>query len=305
MDKNRNRIDDFIIIKTLGKGGSAKVKLAINTSTNETVALKILKPGRACMLSTELDVLKQLPEHKHIIKLLGHSNSSAYYKNSGGIRVISYMVLEFCKNGEIFDYISRLGGFPTHLARKTFLELISGIEVLHNSGIVHRDIKPENIFFNDVFDLKLGDFDLSAPSQGPDGCGYLNTFKGTKSYMAPEIIERKPYSGILTDIFSAGILLFLFVMGRPPFVRAERGNYHYATIVNKQWERFWALHNRLGSVDVSVEFKDLIQKMLAYLPEERCTIREIMEHPWVCGTVGTQEEAVAFFTYAKVKKILY
>ena len=297
MYTDRSRVDNFIILKTLGKGSTATVKLAMCSSTSERVALKIVRSDKAFILSTEIDVLKHLTEHRNIIKLLGYSASSVYYKSSGGSIQVSYMVLEYCKNGEIFDYISRFRGFPTHLARKAFLELVSGIEQLHSSGVVHRDLKPENIFFSDVFDIKLGDFGFAAPIQGRDGRGYLSSFKGTRAYMAPEIVERKPYRGNLTDIFSAGIMLFLFVIGRPPFRLAERMDPYYVNIMRKNWGKFWDMH-RLENTEISVEFKDLIQKMLAYSPEERSTAAEIMEHPWVCGTVGTQEQAVVFFTEA-------
>ena len=93
-------------------------------------------------------------------------------------------------------------------------------------------------------------------------------------------------------------MLFIFVLGRPPFMRAERANPHYANIANRNWERFWKIHSSLGTSEIPADFKDLIQKMLAYLPDERSSVAEIMDHPWVRETVATQEEAVAFFAEA-------
>ena len=77
------------------------------------------------------------------------------------------------------------------------------------------------MFFDINFTLKLGDFGFVAPVAGKDGSGRLKSLKGTRSYMAPEILARQPYNGIKTDLFAAGVMLFLLTMGRPPFMRAE------------------------------------------------------------------------------------
>ena len=238
MESDRSRLENYTIIKTLGKGATSIVKLGRHNETNDLVALKIIKSEKLSALNTELDVLKRVTDHPNIIKLLSYSNSAIYYKKSGNQRLVSFMTLEFCRNGEIFDYISNLGPYPEALARKTFIELLSGIEVLHNAGVVHRDLKPENIFYSEKFELKLADFGFCAPSDGRDGSGQLRSFKGTRPYMAPEILEKRPYCGILTDLFSAGIILFIIVVGRPPFMRAEKINPHYINIVNRNWERF-------------------------------------------------------------------
>ena len=233
MDSGQSRVDNYSIIKTLGKGATSVVKLARNKLTNELLALKIIRQDKFYALNIELNVLRTVSEHPNIIKLLGYSNSSIYYGKSGNSKLVSFLALELGKNGEIFDYVSKLGAFPETIARKCFFELISGIDALHKAGIVHRDLKPENIFFNENFELKLADFGFCAPSQGRDGSGQLSSFKGTRPYMAPEILERKSYCGTSTDLFSAGIILFIFIFGRPPFMRAERINPHYVNIVTK------------------------------------------------------------------------
>lgn len=300
MEPDRSRLDGYMIIKTLGKGATSKVKLAKNCLTGQMVALKIIRPGKAYVFGTELDVLKRVSEHPNIIKLISYSNSSIYLRKSGRTKLVTYMALELGENGEIFDYISKLGAFPDKIARKCFSELISGIAALHSAGVVHRDLKPENIYFSEKFQLKLADFGFCAPSEGRTSTGHLNSFKGTRAYMAPEVLERKPYKGIPTDIFSAGIILFIFVFGRPPFMRAERINPHFINIVNKNWERFWKIHNNIASQVVPDHLKDLLEKMLAYDPEERISMSEILEHPWITGEISDEDEVIRFLSKALV-----
>lgn len=294
MENFNKRIDNYEVLKTLGKGSTCKVKLCRHIETNEKFALKVYAENKIHTFNVEADGLAKVQQHPNIITVHEYVSNGNYIKPGKDIRQVTYLVLELCKNGEIFDYISELGCFPEPIARKYFLELISAIETLHGSGLVHRDIKPENIFLSDDFALKLADFGYSAPLEGHDGSGYLHSFKGTRPYMAPEILERKAYSGQSADLFSAGIILFIFIYARPPFARAERVNPHYVNIYNKNWERFWRFHSTSNSPSVSNSLKDLIQKMLPYDPQERINLEGIKNHPWVLGIKATEEECKIF-----------
>jgi serine/threonine-protein kinase Chk1 len=298
MDSDSSRIDNYEVIRTLGKGFTSKVKLARNIESGELVAIKIVRPEKLSTFRVELSVLQKVTEHPNIIKLLDYKTSSEYIKPSGKSKPISYLALELGKNGEIFDYISKLGPFPEPIARKCFVELISAIEALHESGIVHRDLKPENIFFNERYELKLADFGYCGPAEGRDGSGQLSSFKGTRAYMAPEILERRLYQGRATDLFSSGIILFILVFARPPFMKAERINPHYINIVNKNWDRFWRIHNIPNSPQIPQTCKDLLEKLLTYDPSERITLGELKEHAWFKGPTATQDEAEKFLSPA-------
>lgn len=84
-----------------------------------------------------------------------------------------YLVLEYCSNGELFDIIACTGKFDEKYTRTLFLQILQGIEAIHNSGISHRDLKPENILFDDNFNLKIADFGFSILLSGRDNTGKL------------------------------------------------------------------------------------------------------------------------------------
>lgn len=106
----------------------------------------------------------------------------------------------------------------------------------------------------------------------------MKTALGTKPYMSPQILERKPYKGYQVDVFSAGVCLFIMVGALPPFNEAKPDEFYYKFIAQKKWPLFWKYHSRgkpAGENFFSPEFKDLMQRMLAYNPEERPTLEEL------------------------------
>jgi len=90
-------------------------------------------------------------------------------------------------------------------------------QYFHSKGVAHRDLKPENILLDSKFNVKISNFGFAGPIQGRDGSGYLNTYLGTKAFMAPEILIKEPYQGHEVDLFALGIILFILYSGRTPF----------------------------------------------------------------------------------------
>lgn len=97
-----------------------------------------------------------------------------------------------------------------------FKQLLEGLEALHNIGILHRDLKPENLLLDKHFNLKIADFGYSRYLSG-NAEDILKSHPGTDIYMAPEVHEKKAYSGVQIDLFACGIILFMLKSKTPPF----------------------------------------------------------------------------------------
>lgn len=107
--------------------------------------------------------------------------------------------------------------------------LIAAIEYLHSVGVAHRDLKPENVLFDKVYNLKVSDFGLSTMAEGRDGDGMLYTRLGTEGYKSPEM-EIGKYTGLQSDLFAAGVILFVMYSGAPPFISAKNTDRIYKLI---------------------------------------------------------------------------
>ena len=168
---------------------------------------------------------------------------------------------------------------------------------MHKSGISHRDLKPENIVLDHEGDAKIVDFGFAAPLVGRDGSGFNRTFKGTMAYMAPEIIERKPYQGEAVDLFALGCILFVMRSGAMPFDKMARGEDSiYRFFMMNRIDKYWQTHTQDKEEGYfSDDFKDLITSMLHYHPQHRPMIADIIGHPWLQGETATPEQIKAEF----------
>lgn len=150
---------------------------------------------------------------------------------------------------------------------------------------------------DDEFNLKVTDFGFAAPTEGRKGTGFLTTPLGTPGYKAPEICERKPYSGASVDLFAMGIIIFILYTGHPPFAQAKKEDAHYRSFYKEEYESFWSVHEgNKPKGYFSEDFKDLITHMLQYDPSNRLSIADLAAHPWVQnGAVATKQELTADF----------
>ena len=130
-----------------------------------------------------------------------------------------YLIMEYVPGGDLFDYISEKSFLPENQACYFFRQLISAMEYLSSLGVTHRDIKPENILLNeDYTQIKLIDFGLSNYAENGE---FLQSSCGSPCYASPEMLSGKPYSGLETDIWSAGIVLYSMLVGGLPFDDVE------------------------------------------------------------------------------------
>lgn len=146
---------------------------------------------------------------------------------------------------------------------------------MHQSGIIHRDLKPENIMVDENMNIKLLDFGFSTFNN----IDALTSYRGTFTYMAPEIKKGKVYKGSEIDIFSLGVVLFAMSRGLFPFSEARRTDSWYSMLASGDTDRYFEKIDKKHLL--SAEFKNLIVAMFAEEGCDRPTIDEIREHPWM------------------------
>jgi len=211
-----------------------------------------------------------------------------------------YATIQLAQGGEIFEYLASTGKFSSKVARFYFKQLVDALDHCHSKGFAHRDLKPENILLDENFNLLLADFGFATILSGKDGSGKLKSVLGTESYMAPEIHSKAPYVGTSVDLFAAGIILFIFTTGHPPFNQAKATDPYYNLICMNNHDRFWAAHSRKKPQGFfTPEFIALINAMLAFDPTQRPSLAEIKAHPWYDGETSTHDEILEEFANRK------
>ena len=184
--------------------------------------------------------------------------------------------MEYCQGGDLLSYFEH---YEYQLKETKICEIIHKLSMaiyfLHSYGIVHRDLKPENILMTDLTinaDIRLLDFGLSKIVGNEEKC---TEPYGTLSFVAPEVLQGKPYDKSV-DLWSIGIITFLLICGYLPFddKHSER-EIARQTIQDpvifdgKIWNKF------------SPEVKNFVERLLQKKPEKRMSIKEILEHPWI------------------------
>ena len=261
-------LDNYEVISQLGKGGYGKVYEVKNKKTGEIRACKHLSKLSVKNLEKferEINILIQT-DHPHIIKLY------EFFESQRSL----YLIMEECKGGEVFDriieHIQSKKMYSEKDAANMFQQVMSSIEYCHNQGICHRDLKPENLLYLNIGNekdnpIKVIDFGLSQIFINRK----LKTKVGTAYYVAPEILKGDYTEKC--DIWSAGVILYIFLSGDPPF-NGRNDNEIYNKIAqmkftfpDKKWKK------------ISNEAKDLISHMIC--PEKvRYNAKQVMAHPW-------------------------
>ncbi|GIQ87685.1 calcium/calmodulin-dependent/calcium-dependent protein kinase, partial [Kipferlia bialata] len=264
----RKTIHSFYdITHSLGKGSFATVKYATRKADEMPVAIKIIK--KAAMkdslssLAREVSILKAC-NHIGIIKLF------ELYESKSKV----YLVMELATGGELFDKIVARGHYSEEDARETMQQVVSAISYLHGRDIVHRDLKPENLLLEDDSrdaPVKVADFGLGYMLSDGE-C--LATCCGTAGYTAPEVLLSEPY-GTEPDIYSLGVILYVLLVGFPPFDDRDMEKM-VADVVRGKWgfpAPYWN--------DISDEAKDLVKRMMERDPRKRINAVDVMKHPWM------------------------
>jgi len=238
------------------------VKVAEHVLSGHKVAIKILNRKKIQAMDMDEKVRREIKilrlfMHPHIIRLYEVIETPADI----------YVVMEYVKVGELFDYIVEKGRLMEDEARHFFQQIISGVEYCHRNMVVHRDLKPENLLLDAKMNIKIADFGLSNIMR--DG-HFLKTSCGSPNYAAPEVISGKLYSGPEVDVWSCGVILYALLCGSLPFDDENIPN-----LFKKIKGGIYNLPSHL-----SPGARDLIPRMLLVDPLKRITIPEIRQHPW-------------------------
>ena len=268
--QNKSLFDKYEVKQKIGKGKFGLVKAGINKETKKPVAIKIkakknMDKSDMELTKVEIDILK-ISQHPNIIKLYDVFENENYI----------YIIMEYCSGGDLLSYFEH---YEYELPETKVCEIIHKLSMavyyLHSYGIVHRDLKPENILMTDLTataDIRLLDFGLSKIVGNDEKC---TEPYGTLSFVAPEVLQGKPYDKSV-DLWSIGIITFLLLCGYMPFddKHSER------EIARQTIQDPVPYENKIWS-KLSPEAKTFVDGLLQKKPEKRYSIKEVLEHPWI------------------------
>jgi len=259
-------MDEFVLLddmqENLGKGSFGVVNKIRRKKTGKIYALKsmrkqeVIEGNLVNQVELEIQVQRKL-KHRNVLRLFRH------FEDDDTV----YLLLEYCAKGELYQILRTQKGrrFSEGMACKLFVQVAEGLDYLHSNGIIHRDIKPENLLLDHDDVLKIADFGW---------CAELNvsrtTFCGTLDYLAPEMIQGKGHNHTL-DVWSAGVLLYEMIVGRPPFQSTHHGQ----------------LISRILNLELvfpgfmSTDARELVTHLLQREPASRLPLQDATKHPWV------------------------
>lgn len=275
--------------------------LAENTENGEKCALKIMKNNCKSagdsskeLFKNEIHALKTL-KHQNILELYDYSDKEIIKNAFGNEIEVSYIAMEYAKNGEFFDYLANGDFLDETIVRYLFHRMIETIEYMHKKGIAHRDIKPENILLDEDFNIKFADFGFATKEK------LIKGRRGTFGYMAPEVLANFEHDPRKADIFAVAVILFIMTTKHCPFIRAEFNDKYYKAITQNDFDKFWKMHRSSNGQEkeFSDSFMDLFGSMITSIPDYRLSIDEIKAHEWYNGPIATTEEVKAAFEFRK------
>lgn len=268
----------FNIAGTLGKGGFSIVKKGVDSETRKRVALKIMfvecdkddiTYQQTCH---EIKIMRQI-NNPCVIRLLGYDLHSRYQEKNCVI-----LVQELAPHCELFDYLMHTQSiFSEQLVMYVMAQLFEAIGYMHSTGIAHRDLKPENLLLDKEFNIKVADFGFATYFYKREQRHTLTTELGTRGYMAPEIGSH--VYNEKCDSFALGVIMFICCAGFPPFRLTEDSDWWFEKIMTKQWNLFWAAHERKAKF--SDKMKSLIQSLLTSNPGERISVTDAKTHEFL------------------------
>ncbi|KAJ3322119.1 Map microtubule affinity-regulating kinase [Boothiomyces sp. JEL0866] len=276
-------LKDFKIGKLLGEGAFSKVKLATHQATGFKLAVKIIDKSTALAprvkekinenSNSEQDgTVSSIASLENEVKLLlrlDHPNIVKIYQVIDGQKEC-HVIMQYAVGGEMVEYLADKGCLSDAESQKYFRQLVSGLDHMHLANVVHRDLKLENLLLDANRNLLISDFGLGRTFESTK-LHLLETYCGTPNYAAVELICGIPYVGVKADIWSAGVVLYFFQTGQPPFVGAT---------ISKLYEQVKALSYPILP-KFTPTFIHLLQRIFVKDPAERISMDDLRNDAWV------------------------
>lgn len=264
-----NQIGNYEIIEEIGEGAFGKVYLANHVLLNMPVVLKcgeIEDPN----LIREIYYHKQL-KHRNIVKLYEVIKTETHL----------WLVMEYCQGNELYYYIYEKKRISVKECKQIFWQIINAIKYVHSLNLVHRDLKLENILFADKKQslIKLTDFGFVREFSSIKR-NFLSTMCGTTVYMAPEVLKGEKYSGVLTDIWSLGVILYTMLYGKMPFEEDDELRTKYKIIHDEP----------ICNDDIPASAINLIKRMLNKDPMLRPSTNDIINSEFLIDITNKYPE---------------
>uniref|UniRef100_A0A673XP17 calcium/calmodulin-dependent protein kinase n=1 Tax=Salmo trutta TaxID=8032 RepID=A0A673XP17_SALTR len=261
--------DDFQLYEELGKGAFSVVRRCVKLCTGQEYAAKIINTKKLSARDHQ-----KLEREARICRLLKHSNIVRLH-DSISEEGFHYLLFDLVTGGELFEDIVAREYYSEADASHCIQQILEAVLHCHQSGVVHRDLKPENLLLASKCKnaaVKLADFGLAIEVQGDQQAWF--GFAGTPGYLSPEVLRKEAY-GKPVDIWACGVILYILLVGYPPFwdedqhklyQQIKAGAYDFPS---PEWD------------SVTPEAKNLINQMLTINPAKRITAQEALKHPWV------------------------
>ncbi|XP_037114927.1 calcium/calmodulin-dependent protein kinase (CaM kinase) II beta 1 isoform X14 [Syngnathus acus] len=262
--------DEYQLYEELGKGAFSVVRRCVKLCTGQEHAAKIINTKKLSARDHQ-----KLEREARICRLLKHPNIVRLH-DSISEEGFHYLLFDLVTGGELFEDIVAREYYSEADASHCIQQILEAVLHCHQMGVVHRDLKPENLLLASKCKnaaVKLADFGLAIEVQGEQQAWF--GFAGTPGYLSPEVLRKEAY-GKPVDIWACGVILYILLVGYPPFwdedqhklyQQIKAGAYDFPS---PEWDT------------VTPEAKNLINQMLTINPARRITAQEALKHPWVC-----------------------
>jgi len=269
MSNNGHFNDEYDLKEELGKGAFSIVRRCVKKLNGDEFAAKIINTRKLSARDHQ-----KLEREARICRLLNHSNIVRLHDSLSDDNC-HYLVFDLVTGGELFEDIVAREFYSEADASRCIAQVLDCLAHIHNNNVIHRDLKPENLLLASQSKnaaVKLADFGLAIEVHGDQQAWF--GFAGTPGYLSPEVLRKEAY-GKAVDIWACGVILYILLVGYPPFwdedqhrlyAQIKAGAYDFPS---PEWD------------SVTQDAKNLINQMLVLDPKKRITADQALQHPWI------------------------